>query len=69
MSDTPRTDAVADEAPETCGLNAAHNRMLDHARQLERELIAAQKEIAELRDLRARYWKMRAADDYGVSEI
>lgn len=39
MSDTPRTDAVVEGSARLDNL-MAHNRMLDHARDLERELAA-----------------------------
>ena len=48
MSDTPRTDALVERNKPLDNLEA-HNRMLDHARQLERDLAAANAENAKLR--------------------
>ena len=49
MSDTPRTDALIDgrisDAREFGSANETLFALLDHARQLERELAAARKEL------------------------
>lgn len=47
-TETPRTDAqvsVHDEADPSVGRTAGYNDLLDHARQLERELIALREHV------------------------
>ena len=50
MSDTPRTDALLSTVTEQTEPDVFGMQLIEHARQLERELSAARRELAEARD-------------------
>ena len=50
MSDTPRTDALLSTVTEQTEPDVFGMQLIEHARQLERDLSAARRELAEVRD-------------------
>ncbi len=60
MSDTPRSDAVEDGRSGSPLDLDEYNKILEYARQLERELTAARKEIGGLRKDAERYRWLRS---------
>ena len=60
MSDTPRTDAMVSELQ----YEAPHPALVDHARQLERELAS---KSALLKEYRAAYRALSSAIDEAVN--